>query len=69
MSVSCDSCVLSGRGLCDGPITRLEESYRLCCVCDLIPSTVRRPRPTRAVETWKEKNYLNNNISINLQKP
>ena len=30
-------CVLSGRGLCDGPITRPEESYRLWCVtgCDL----------------------------------
>jgi len=23
---------LSGRGLCDEPITRPEESYRLCCV-------------------------------------
>jgi hypothetical protein len=23
---------LAGRGLCDGPITRPEESYRLCCV-------------------------------------
>ena len=26
MSVSCECCVLSGRGLCDGPITRPEES-------------------------------------------
>jgi hypothetical protein len=26
------SCVLSGRGLCDGPIFRPEESYRLWCV-------------------------------------
>jgi hypothetical protein len=25
--------VLSGRGLCDGPIPRPEESYRLWCVC------------------------------------
>jgi hypothetical protein len=24
--------VLSGRGLCDGPITRPEESYRMWCV-------------------------------------
>jgi hypothetical protein len=32
MSVCCDCCVLSGRGLCDGLITRPEESYRLCCV-------------------------------------
>jgi hypothetical protein len=29
---------LSGRGLCDGLITRPEESYRLCCVivCDQV---------------------------------
>jgi hypothetical protein len=30
--------VLSGRGLCDGPIPRPEESYRLSCVseCDQV---------------------------------
>ena len=35
--VCCECCVLSGRGLCDGLITRPEESYRLWCVvvCDL----------------------------------
>jgi len=37
MSVSCECCVLLGRGPCDGLITRPEESYRLWCVvvCDL----------------------------------
>ena len=25
--------MLSGRGLCDGLITRTEESYRVWCVC------------------------------------
>jgi len=37
MFVCCESCVLSGRGLCDELITRPEESYRLWCVvvCDL----------------------------------
>jgi hypothetical protein len=30
MSVCCECCVLSGRGLCDGLITRLGESYRVC---------------------------------------
>ena len=29
MSVSCECCVLSGRGLCVGLITRPEESYRM----------------------------------------
>ena len=37
MFVCCDCCLLSGRGLCDGLITRPEESYLLWCVvvCDL----------------------------------
>jgi hypothetical protein len=37
MSVSCDCCVLPGRGLYDELITRPEESYRLWCVvvCDV----------------------------------
>jgi len=32
MSVSCECCVLSGRGLCVGLITCQKESYRVCCV-------------------------------------
>jgi hypothetical protein len=32
MSVSCECCVLSGRGLCDELVSRPEESYRVCCV-------------------------------------
>jgi hypothetical protein len=32
MSVCCECCVLSGGGLCDGLVTRPEESYRVCCV-------------------------------------
>jgi hypothetical protein len=32
MSVCCECCVLSDRGLCDELITRPEESYRLWCV-------------------------------------
>ena len=36
--------MLSGRGLCDGPITRPEESYRVRCVvlCDSEASIMRR---------------------------
>jgi hypothetical protein len=32
MSVSCQCCVLSGRGLCDGPIALPEDSYRVVCL-------------------------------------
>jgi len=33
-SFGVNCCVLSGRGLCCGPITRPEESYRVyVCVC------------------------------------
>jgi len=31
MSVCCDCCVLSGRGICDGPITHSEEFYGVWC--------------------------------------
>jgi hypothetical protein len=35
VSVCCECCVLSGRGLCEGPIPRPEESYRACFTkCD-----------------------------------
>jgi hypothetical protein len=35
MFLCCECCVLSGRGLCDGVITRPEESYQLWhVVCD-----------------------------------
>ena len=46
MFVCCECCVLSGRGLCDGLITRPEEFYRLWCVvmCD-IEKTSRMRRP------------------------
>ena len=32
MSVSCECCLLSGRGLCVGLITPPEESYQVWCV-------------------------------------
>jgi hypothetical protein len=48
MSVCCECCVLSGRGLCDELITGPKESYRLWFVvlCDLETSWMRRPWPT-----------------------
>jgi len=42
MDVCCECCVLSGRGLCDGLITRPEESYGcrsvvsdVCCLVEV----------------------------------
>ena len=48
MSVCCECCVLSGRGLCEGLITRPEEFNRVRCVvvCDLETSITRMPWPT-----------------------
>jgi hypothetical protein len=45
--------VLSGRALCDGLITRPEESYRLrrVVMCDLETSKMRRLKP--ATGLWK----------------
>jgi hypothetical protein len=53
MFVCCECCVLSARGLCDGLITRPEESYRLWCVvvCDQETSKRRRLKP--ATGLWK----------------
>jgi len=53
MFVCCEFCVLSGRGLCDGLITRPEESYWLwrVVVCDKETSKTRRLKP--ATGLWK----------------
>jgi hypothetical protein len=52
--------VLSGRGLCDGLITRPEESCRLWCVlvCDLETSRVRRLKLVRVVNAGWEKGLV-----------
>jgi hypothetical protein len=44
MSVCCECCVLSGRGLCNGLITRPGDFYRLWrfVVCDQETSYARR---------------------------
>jgi hypothetical protein len=44
MFVSCTVFVLSGRGLCDRPIPRPEESYRLWCISWLWSSEKQKPR-------------------------
>ena len=51
MYICRECCVLLGRGLFVGPITRPEES---CCVseCGREASTMRKTWPTRAVQLW-----------------
>jgi len=53
MFVCFDCYVLSGRGLCDGLITRLDESYRLWRVvaCNLETSKTRRLKSSTGL--WK----------------
>jgi len=60
MSVCCECCVLSGRGLCDGLITRPEESYWLWCVvlCDLETVWMWRPWPTGGLLRPKKKGFI-----------
>ena len=60
MFVCCECCVLSGRGLCDEPITRPEESYWLWCVvvCDLETSWMMRPWPALGRSATREKKYF-----------
>jgi hypothetical protein len=51
MSVYCECCVLSGRGLCVWLINHLEDSYRVWRVvlCDHEVSIIRRNCHTRGV--------------------
>ena len=58
MDICRECCVLSGRGLCVGLITRPEESYRLWrVVCDQEASKMRRLKP--AAGLWK---YIHNGL-------
>jgi len=57
MSVCCECCVLSGRGLCGRLITGPEESYRLRCVVVYDVETSRKSRPC-AVLDHKRNIYI-----------
>jgi len=60
VGVCVECCVLSGRGLCDGLITRPEKSYRLwrVVVCDLETSRMRRPWPALVRSATVVKNKM-----------
>ena len=68
MFVCCECCVLSGRGLCDGLITRPEESYRMWCVvvCDQEISYARRLKPDRGLQNTKPQRVVEPVKKINL---
>jgi hypothetical protein len=51
--VCCECCVLSGRGLCDGLITRPEESYRMWCVVVCYQETSKTRKLMSATGLWK----------------
>jgi hypothetical protein len=51
VDVCCECCVMSGKGLCDGPITGKEESYRLWCVWVWSRNHI---DPVGVVESWKQ---------------
>jgi hypothetical protein len=55
MDVSCECCVLSGRGLCDGPITRPGVLPSVVCLSGISkPRQGGALRPTIAVEPWEK---------------
>jgi hypothetical protein len=63
MSVSCECCVLSGRGHCDELITRPEESYRVWCVYKVWSWSLEKKKwgglgPQGAVEPLGGKKFL-----------
>jgi hypothetical protein len=61
MSFSCESCVFSGRGLCEGPINCPEESYWVWYVW-VWSGNPRKEMPwsTRAVKSrTKNKMHIN----------
>jgi hypothetical protein len=62
----CPLRVLSGRGLCDGLITRPEKFYRLCCilVCDLGTSRMRRLKLIKGCKCWIEKKWNINKNAV-----
>jgi len=65
MFVCCECCVLSGRSLCHGLITRPEESYRLwrVVVCDLQTSKMRRLKPATVLWKYNQKEGKQTNHS------
>jgi hypothetical protein len=60
MPVSCECCVLLGRGSCDGPLSLREKSCRVWCMCQCEheASTVRKVWRTGAVAPERKQMRL-----------
>jgi hypothetical protein len=58
--VSCKVFVLSGRGLCDGPIPRPEESYRLWCVFECDQVKIKKTLYTYREQSSRRGKYYEN---------
>ena len=64
ISVCCKGCVLSGTGLCDGLITRPDESYRVWCLCVRVIEKTRREGLSPLGLANHEKNVLVRNEKL-----
>jgi hypothetical protein len=56
LCLSCERCVLSGTGVCDGQITRPEDLTECVCVC--VPSSVVRPYNNPLHLQWVGKEVI-----------
>jgi hypothetical protein len=56
MSVSYECCVLSGRGLCSGPIPRPEETYRVCMCLRVIEEPQKGTYAHQGYRAMRKKN-------------
>jgi hypothetical protein len=66
MTVFCECCVLSGKGLCDEPIPPPEKFYRKwrVVVCDPVTSRIRRPWPALGCCTRDRDRDLSNDSTV-----
>ena len=62
---------MAGRDLCVGPITHLENSYRVCGLyeCDIETSTMNRPRSTRNCKAMEKNEFLLRLFQVKIYLP
>ena len=65
MSVSCECCVLSGRGHCDGPVSSRGDPSSVVCVSVIEEPYGRGLGPLGLSSLEREKLYLNPVMRVN----